>query len=127
MQNLRVKNVGRVIIGNLNVASLPSKIDEIRTTVKGKIDILVLTETHLDESFPTEQFSIEGYKSPYRQDRNRFGGRILIYVRDDIPSKVLDKHTFPDVTFDNNDNLGPIEGIFVKMVAFRFIPQAKTK
>ena len=54
-----MKNVGRIIIGNLNVASLPSRIDELRSTVIGKIDILVLTETHLIESFPAEQFFIE--------------------------------------------------------------------
>ena len=41
---------------------------------------------------------------PYRLDRNRNGGGVIIYVRDDIPSKVLIKHFFP-----NN-----IEGIFVE-------------
>ena len=66
--------MGKIIIGNLNVGSLPGRIDELRTVVKGKIDILVLTETHLDESFPTAQFFIEGFKTPYRQDRNKNGG-----------------------------------------------------
>ena len=42
---------------------------------------------------------------PHRLDRNRNGGGVIIYVRDDIPSKVLRKHFFP------ND----IEGIFVEM------------
>ena len=110
-----MKNVGRIIIGNLNVASLPSRIDELRSTVIGKIDILVLTETHLDESFPAEQFFIEGFKTPYRQDRNKFGGGVMIYIREDIPSKILDEHTFPDVPFENNDNFGPIEGIFIEI------------
>ena len=81
LQNLRVNNIGRVIIGNLNVASLPLRIDELRNAVTGKIDVLVLTETHLDGSFPTEQFLIEGFKTPYRQDRNKFGGGVMIYIR----------------------------------------------
>ena len=115
LQNLRVNNIGRVIIGNLNVASLPLRIDELRNAVTGKIDVLVLTETHLDGSFPTEQFLIEGFKTPYRQDRNKFGGGVMIYIREDIPSKILEKHAFPDVPFDNNDNLGPIEGIFIEL------------
>ena len=107
--------MGKVIIGNLNVASLPTRIDELRNIAKDRIDILVLTETHIDASFPTEQFLIEGFKVLYRQDRNKNGGGIMIYVREDIPSKLLDKHTFPDVIFDSNDNLGPIEGIFIEI------------
>ena len=33
---------------------------------------------------------------PYRLDRNRNGGWVIIYVREDIPSKVLRKHLFPN-------------------------------
>ena len=33
---------------------------------------------------------------PYRLDRNRNGGGIMIFIRDDIPSRVLMKHVFPD-------------------------------
>ena len=77
----------RIVIGNLNVNSIVSKFDELKILVKVKVDILILTETKLDESFPAAQFNIEGYKSPYRQDRNRNGGGVLINVREDIPSK----------------------------------------
>ena len=38
-------------------------------------------------------------------DRNRHGGGILIYVREDIPSKQLKRHNFPS----------DIEGIFVEL------------
>ena len=86
-------------MGNLNVASLPNKIDELRYVVKDKVDILILTETKLDDSFPTDQFKIDGFSIPYRQNRNRHGGGILIYVREDIPSKVITKHLFPDHIF----------------------------
>ena len=33
---------------------------------------------------------------PYRLDRNRNGGGIMIFIRDDIPSRVLMKLVFPD-------------------------------
>ena len=115
LHKLRINNMGKVVIGNLNVASLPSRIDEIRMVVIGRIDILILTETHLDGSFPSEQFLIDGFKAPYRQDRNKHGGGVMIYVREDIPSKILQKHEFPDVTFDHTDNFGPIEGIFIEI------------
>ena len=39
---------------------------------------------------------VDGFSMPYRQDRNRNGGGIMIYIRDDIPSKLLTKHVFPD-------------------------------
>ena len=33
---------------------------------------------------------------PYRFDRNRNGGGVIIYVREDIPSKFLRKSLFPN-------------------------------
>ena len=42
---------------------------------------------------------------PYRLDRNRNGGGITIFIRDDIPSRVLTKHVFPD----------DIEGLFIEL------------
>ena len=42
---------------------------------------------------------------PYRLDRNRDGGGVLIYVREDIPSKLLTKHNFTK----------NVEGLFVEV------------
>ena len=39
-------------------------------------------ETNLDASFPSVQFILEGYHTPYR-------GGILVYVRSSIPSRFL--------------------------------------
>ena len=33
---------------------------------------------------------IEGFKKPYRNDRNDKGGGVMIYIRDDIPSQEKD-------------------------------------
>ena len=33
---------------------------------------------------------------PFRYDRNRSGGRIDVYIWDDIPNKQLTKHKLPD-------------------------------
>ena len=48
----------------------------------------MLTETKLDDFFQTMQFNIEGYHT-FRLNRNEYGGGILLYVRDDIPSKSI--------------------------------------
>ena len=52
-------------------------------------DILMISETKLDESFPPVQFVFDGYSVPFRFDRNRNGGGILLYIREDLPSKLL--------------------------------------
>ena len=51
-------------------------------------DILLISETKIDSSFPTAQFHIDGYII-YRSDRNENGGGLLLYIRDDVPSDLL--------------------------------------
>ena len=57
--------------------------------IKGNIDVLLITETKLDSSFPITQFLIEGFSPSYRLDRNSYGGGLLLYIREDIPSKAI--------------------------------------
>ena len=54
----------------------------------------MVSEMKLDDSFPEGQFLMEGFHSPFRFDRNRNGGGIMLYVREDIPAKLL-SHDFP--------------------------------
>ena len=96
LKNIRLKDINIAIIGNLNINSLPIKVIQLQEIVLKYVDILFLTEPKLDDSFPTSQFMAVGFSRPYRQDRNRNGGGIMIYIRDDIPSKLLTKHVFPD-------------------------------
>ena len=53
------------------------------------VDIILISETKLDASFPSKQFLIDGYSPPYRLDRSNKGGGLLLFVREDIPSKAL--------------------------------------
>ena len=57
-------------------------------------DILIITDTKLDDTFPLSQFHIDGFSTPYRLDRNRNGVGIMIYVREDIPNKIVTKIVF---------------------------------
>ena len=50
---------------------------------------MVISEAKLDESFPSGQFKTPGYASPCRLDRYPFSGRIMVFAREDIPSRVL--------------------------------------
>ena len=52
----------------------------------------MIAQTKFGDTFPLDQFYVEGFTIPYRLDRNRNGGGIIIYVREHIPSKILEKH-----------------------------------
>ena len=62
--------------------------------VNGFVDILLITECKLDDSFPTAEFHMQGYSSPFRLDRNSYGGGILLYVREDIQAKPISNRSF---------------------------------
>ena len=89
LKQLRIKNWKKIIIGHLNINSIKSKINLLADLIKGNVDVMVISETKLDNSFPTSQFTITGYSPPYRLDRNKHGGGLLLYVRNDIPSKQI--------------------------------------
>ena len=59
------------------------------------LDILIITKTKPDDTFPVSQFHIDEFTKPYCSDRNRNGGGVIIFVREDIPRKILTKHVLP--------------------------------
>ena len=63
----------------------------------------MISETKLDDSFPMGQFLIDNFSEPIRLDRNKNGGGILPYIREDIPSNILYFETLP------------IEGFYVEI------------
>ena len=64
--------------------------------ITGKIDILLLSETKIDDPFPSTQFNMSGFSTPYRLDHSAKGGWTLLYIRDDIPSKILKSYMIPN-------------------------------
>ena len=76
------------MIRHININSIRNKFHHLIDVTKGNVDALMISETKLDESFPSMQFSIAGYKI-FRSDRDAKGSGILMYVRDDIPCKLI--------------------------------------
>ena len=105
LRNIRIKNINKLMIGCLNINSLANKFYFLREVINNHLDVLVIVETKLDKSFPTKQFLIPGYNKPYRLDRNRNGGGVMIYVKENVPSKQIKKHNF----------VKKIEGLFVEI------------
>ena len=83
-----------MIIDTLNTNFLSSKFDDLKVLISGLFDILIIKETKLDDTYQISQLHIDGYSMSHRLDRDRNGGAVIIYVRKDIPSKVLRKMYF---------------------------------
>ena len=89
LRSLRKKNLNDLILADLNINSLRNKFDQLVNGIKGNTDVLMMSETKLDDSFPSIKFLMEGYGPPYTLDSNSHRGGILIYVREDIPCKLI--------------------------------------
>ena len=107
LKTLRTKNINRIILAHLNINSIRNKFDLLTALVMGKIDILLISETKINESFPSAQFRISGYSAPYRLDRTEYGGGLLLYIREDIPSKL--------VGIPNMTSITEFESLFVEI------------
>ena len=59
--------------------------------INNNVDILMISETKIDDTFPGTQFLIKVFSVSYRLDRTAKGGGILPYIREDIPSKRIKK------------------------------------
>ena len=51
-RKLKLSNPPKIILSHLNVNSLQNKIESIADAIQGTFDILLLSETKLDESSP---------------------------------------------------------------------------
>ena len=75
-------------MAQLNINSIRNKFRFLEKDICANLDILLISETRLDDSFPTAQFLLNGFPKQY-VDWCSNGGRILLYIRDDIPSRLL--------------------------------------
>ena len=48
--------------------------------IKGSIDVLLVSETKIDDSFPNGNFLLDGFSTPYKLDRNSNGGGVMLFV-----------------------------------------------
>ena len=86
---------GLSIIGHLNINSIHNKFEMLSMSAEQYVDILMLSETKLDSTFPSIQFLINGFSFPHRLDQNSKNGGTLLYVRDKIIVLPLNRYSFP--------------------------------
>ena len=71
LNSMRIKHVNKLIIAHLNINSLRNKFEFLVEFIRGKVDILMISETK---------------NVPFRLDGNINGGGIMLFVREDIPA-----------------------------------------
>ena len=95
--------MNKLIFAYLNINSIRNKFEELISQFKGIVDVLMISKTKIDDSFPIANFLKDGFSQHYRIDRNSSCGGIMLYVREDIPSNLLKVEYLP------------IEGFYVEL------------
>ena len=90
-----IRRTGLWVIGHLNINSIRNKFEMLSMSVAQYVDILVLSETKLDSTFPSIQFLINGFSVPHRLDRNSKGGGIWSYAREKVIVLPLNRYSLP--------------------------------
>ena len=102
------------IIVQININSISSKLNQLKELALKHVDVLVVCETKLNEAFPNSQSNMDDFSLVYRLNRNRNGRGVMIFVKEDILSKLLSKYNFPIFfncidkaldTYSNYDNV----------------------
>ena len=58
LKDTRKENLRNIVIERVNINSLRNKFDLLAEQIKGIIDVLVISETKLDEYFPVGQVRV---------------------------------------------------------------------
>ena len=64
VNDLRSQNPFRVIIGHVNINSIRNKFEPLVSFINNNLDILMISETKIDDTFPDSQFLIKGFSVP---------------------------------------------------------------
>ena len=90
LKEMKTRSPDKLILGHVSINLIRNKFDSLVYMLDKNIDTFLISEMKLDDSFPSAQFKIEGFTTPYMYDRNDKEGGLLFYIRDDIPSRLLE-------------------------------------
>ena len=82
----------------------------------------MVRETKLDKKFPNSQFHMDNFSLHYRLGRMHNNGGVMIFLKEDIPSKLLTNPDFPS----NVESLF-VEIYFIKMASIWYLSLTCTK
>ena len=70
LKSLRTSNPDILVFAHLKINPIRSKFEMLSDQVKSNVDVLLVSEAKIDESFPIENFSIDGFSTLCRLDQN---------------------------------------------------------
>ena len=70
MKSIRQDDTNKLVFAHININSLRNKFELLVDQVKGNIDVIMISERKIDDSFPLGNFLIGGFGKPYRLDRD---------------------------------------------------------
>ena len=79
LRDIRNSNINRLVFGHLSINSPRTKFDFLCEQIEGSIDIFMISESELDY----------GFHIPFRFDRNKNVGGILLYVLFSFSAKIF--------------------------------------
>ena len=88
LQNILKDNLNNLIFAHLNINPIRNKFDSLVDIIKENIDILMISETEVDDSFPNGQLNL-----------NRNDGGIMLSIRNNISAKVVSTDDRPIKSF----------------------------
>ena len=91
--------MNRVVIAHLNINSFGNKFESLIQQTATSANILMISDTKLDSTFPAGQLLINGYNEPFITAWDGQGGEIILNVREDITLKLLETEISPTKGF----------------------------
>ena len=82
------------IIGYLNINSSRNPFTDFKKLILNETDVFLISESKLHNTFSYAQFKDGGCRLS-RKDRNKFKGGIILFVKRNIPCKIINSHKFP--------------------------------
>ena len=61
LKEMKVQSSDKLILGHLSINSIQTKFEALKFIIDNNIDIFLISETKLDDSFPTDQF-LKGFQ-----------------------------------------------------------------
>ena len=87
--DLKANNPSNLNFAYLNINSVRTNFENFKEIINENVDIFTIAKTKLNGSFPTSQFELEGYYSPFRLDITKQSGGLLVYTKSSVPSSQL--------------------------------------
>ena len=63
LKEIKIQSPDKLILGHLNINSVGNKFEALTYIIDNNVDFLI-SETKLDDSFPTVQFQMKGFSVP---------------------------------------------------------------